>query len=67
MTEWSTAMVHSTCPTQRDKNVRTVELRLPPKAHTITDKGKRKAPYIIITRGINQVSLLETVEEDLPT
>ena len=62
--EWPTAIVHNTCPTQRDKKAKTVELRLTPKAHTITDKGKRKSPYIIITRGINQISLLETVEEE---
>ena len=64
--EWPIAVVHNTFPTQRDKKVRTIEVRLPPKAHTITDKGKRKSPYIILTRGINQVSLLETVDEDTP-
>ena len=62
--EWPTAIVHNTCPTQRDKRVRTIEVRLPPKAHTVTDKGVRNSPYIILTRGIIQVSLLETVEEE---
>ena len=47
----------------RDGNVRTVEIKMPIKAHLLDDKAKPLTRYKYLTRGIQNISLLEAAEE----
>ena len=47
----------------RDGYVRTVEIKMPIKAHLLDDKAKPLTQYKYLTRGIQNISLLEAAEE----
>ena len=47
----------------RDDYVRTVEIRMPIKAHLLDDKAKPLTQYKYLTRGIQNISLLEAAQE----